>query len=169
MKPTLKYLMLFVTSGIVCLSTSIATTAAAWETRTHPSACMTLGGAPIDLAFGIQNDGAAPMVVLCAARDETGAAKQTTTALNIHGYDDTTVGSVIVAQCRSLAFATGGACGAGVSTSSPGLGNFALSVPVAGFWNANTATDFGYVFISVPAKQGSAFRSIVRGVYQAGT
>jgi len=165
MKLASKYLLLFVASGAVCLSTSIATVAGAWETRTSPFACMTFGGVPVHRGGGIGNDGMTPMEVLCDVRDETGATKQSTTQLHIHGYDDTTVDSVFATACRTSAFFRGGACTPSVATGLGGLGDYQLNLPVAGFWA--TVTDFGYVVISIPPKQGNAFISGVRGIYQA--
>ena len=171
MTKKLRYVFLFMTSTLVALSASIATSAeAAWQARIHASACMPLagGGAPIDNVFGIQNDSATSALrLLCPAHDQTGQTKSSS-ALAVTVYDDTTVGSVVAFACGSLAFARGGSCGptAVTGTTASSLGVALLGVSTTSVWtDEGLGVNYGYVVVDLPARQGG-FRSSLQGYVQ---
>jgi hypothetical protein len=169
MKMTLRYLVLFVTSALMGLSASVATSADAWIARVHSSACMTLGGAPVDSLFGIQNDATSSMTLLCPAHDQTGQQKGTTTGLGVTVFDDTTAGFISAFACGSLVLGRGGACGPAVNTTGTFIGASLLSVSTAGVWiDEGLSTTYGYLFVSLPGRQ-STFRSSLQGYQQTGT
>jgi hypothetical protein len=116
MKVTVRYFALFMTSALVALAASVATSAEAWVARAHASACLTLGGVPLDSAFGIQNDSLSSMSLLCPAHDQTGQLKGTTTALGLTVSDDSTAAGVSAFACGSFLLGRGGQCGPGTTT-----------------------------------------------------
>ena len=171
MKRTLRYVVLFMTSTLVGLSASVATSAEAWIARVHASACMTLGGVPIDNLFGIQNDSTvATMAMLCPAHDQTGQLKGSTTGLGMTVFDDSTAASVTAFACGSLLLGRGGSCAPSAATGASFLGVSLLGISTAGVWiDDGLATSYGYFVVLVPPKQGTAFRSSLQGFQQTGT
>jgi hypothetical protein len=137
---------------------------AAW-TRNHASHCMTLGGTPIDYLWSIQNDSTtSAMLALCPIPDDDRFPKTSIRTINVHGYDGSTAASVTVAACYSDAFVTGGACGNGATSSLAGTGDYGLGAVPPAAPNNWVASDFGYIYVYIPAKQGAS-RSTLRGYY----
>lgn len=166
MKTSTTRIVAFFAAAIAGIAMGATSEASAWFARNHATKCMTQGGTPLDLNFAVQNDStASSMLVLCPAEDTETHPKQNTVSMNVHGYDDSTAANVTTLACRSTWDVVGGACQTGPS--SAGLGNFNMSVPTGAVWTAARASDFGYVYVSLPAKQGTAYRSMFRGTYQA--
>lgn len=166
MNMAFKYLGTFLSAAIVAVGVGAVTDASAWWVRTHASDCLTLGGAPLDVNFAIYNDSTtSTMQVLCPATDTSAMPKQATAAMNVHGFDDHSSQNVATLSCRSSWNTNGGSCQTGPSSS--GLGNYGLTIPTDTVWTAGTAADFGYFWVSLPVKQGSAFRSSLRGAFQS--
>ena len=90
MKPANKYLVSFLAAASLGVVAGASTDASAWWVRSHASNCMTLGGSAVfDLSFSVQNDSTTSrMVLLCPATDSSSTLKQSTVAMNVHGYDD---------------------------------------------------------------------------------
>jgi hypothetical protein len=82
---------------------------------------------------------------------------------NIHGFDNSTAQGVTGFLCRSNWDVVGGACGAGFTSTGIVQVNTSLDHSV---WTPDRYNDFGYAFVSIPAKQGS-FRSSFRGYFQS--
>ena len=160
---------LFILSFSLVAICGVTVNANAKWTRTHAADCTTIGGSAMDTNYAIHNNSSTQeMVVLCAVSDTDRFQKENITTLNLHGYDDHTGAGATAMACRSLWYAVGGSCGASTSTSSAFLGNFTLS-PSLSQWTAATRADFGYIYLRLPAKQGSAWRSSFRGFYTYGT
>lgn len=169
MKSSIKYAGLFSLAALASYLLSTSSPAEAeWFVRQHASNCYVQNGNPIDLDWAIQNDSDnSAMLALCPVIDESGRLKETTHTLNVHGQDNSTVGYVEALACRGYFAMTGGTCQPGPATDTRGTGHYWITIPTNQVWNANTAGDFGYVYVSVPARQGT-YRSTLRGYFQAG-
>jgi hypothetical protein len=142
--------------------------ASAWNVRHHASDCTVFGGAPIDLSMSIQNDSTtSAMVLICPVTDTDTMPKASDVNVNIHGFDNSTVagtpGAIFAATCRSNWDVVGGACAPQFVSSGVVQVNTSLNHSV---WTPDRYNDFGYAFVSIPAKQGS-FRSSFRGYFQS--
>ena len=168
-KNSLSKFKLFILSFSLVAISGLAINANAKWTRTHATDCTTIGGTVMDVNWAIHNDSSTQsMVILCAVSDTDRFLKENITTLNLHGYDDHTGVGAQAMACRSLWSATGGSCGSMAITSNPFLGNFTLS-PSLSQWTSATRADFGYIFLRIPQKQGTAYRSSFRGYYTSGT
>lgn len=141
---------------------------AAFNLRKHASSCLALGGTPIDTSYAVFNNSTtATLTMLCDIEDTASSLKQNTTNLNIHGYDGHNTQQVQAKACYSTYGATGGNCGSGVF-SATGRANYTLSPPWSAVWTSSTASDFGYIVVWLPPKDGTNASSL-RGFWHTGS
>lgn len=127
-----------------------------------PVAAVTVDG---DFAFDfVDSEGCNTKVLStslsCPIEDTSTNPKTSITTLNVH----TTGNGLSIGATRCVRFwnATGGSCGA--SSTSSATGSVTLTPPSFINW---TASDFGYVHISIPGTNGGN-EACLRGLYSAG-
>ncbi len=162
----LKPLALFLAvTSLLVLAFMPARADAKW-TRSHVYNCRSFGGAPIDHAWALKNDStSSSMFVLCDITDDDRFLKEQITTLNIHGRDGSTVDSPSAMVCRSTWWTVGGACGPQTSSPTGDVTNITLK-PSLSQWTASTRADFGYIWMRLPARQGSS-QSSLNGFFTA--
>jgi hypothetical protein len=149
---------------LALLATPAMDVEAKW-TRTHAFHCKTLGGIPMDTAYGLHNDSSdQDMIALCAIADTSDFMKGNIKTLNVHGYAGHRAYSMLAMSCNATFFTAGGFCGAQAS-SNPYTGDVTLSPYPQAVWPSHDA-DFGYLWVLIPRKDGST-RSSFRGYYTA--
>jgi hypothetical protein len=150
----------------LALIASLAMDVDAKWTRNHASACTTYKGTLVDTGFAFFNDSTTQvMALLCAVSDTDRFLKQNVTQLNVHGLDGHSSMNAGAMVCRSFFHTTGGSCGPAHQSS--GVQDYTLQ-PSLSQWTSSTTADFGYLYVTIPPRQGTSNRSSFRGYYTQG-
>lgn len=128
---------------------------AAFFEQRDASYCELTAGSPTAMQNGCNTSTAGSVILSCPVADTTAAPKTSITALAVR-YDDQSTTFLSASRCVNFMSATGGSCGAQV-TSSNGIG----SMNPATFASWNTV-NFGYVQVLIPPKVGAA-QSCIKG------
>jgi len=130
--------------------------------RNHASACMRLGGDPIDLTFSIQNDSPTATAQFLCSFEERTFFKGDVVTLEVYAYDGTGTGGVSAMACESETTVAGGRCGTMTTSSTVNVVDVTLN-PATTIW-AND-TDLGYLWVQLPAESSTGVRSAFKGYF----
>jgi hypothetical protein len=116
-----------------------------------------------DTDFGLYNPTAESVSIDCPVPDDDRVAKSVWTIANVEAYLNST-GTIYAEACYATWNGQLGGCSSSVSASGTGHVELALAPYIGSsgnFWDTNSGTDFGYVYVNVPPG------ARVAGVYYA--
>jgi hypothetical protein len=151
----------FIACGLVAAPSS------AYVSRLAHSGCVQDWGSTYAFFSGGNNLTANTLILNCAVTDTTDISHPSMTAINVHGDDNTSSGSVWAFRCVSYWNAVGGLCGNTVTSPNGAFGIAVPNTPSSFATQWNNGSHFASLGIYLPPKTAGGALSTIKGYFMA--